>query len=253
MTLSVVAVANGAPDDPIAIGMAADIARRHTARAVVVDAFSIQPVVYAAATPNGYRQGPLMAEILGEEAVVRRQIAAQTAAEAARCGLSTSPDAAPSLSFAPLGRGLDALAPELPLADFVVIAQSMVGGMGPWIGPVGEALFEARTPVYVAREAASAAGDKAVIAWDGGFHAARAVRAALPLLREASETAILQDPDEIDTTPGSRADPARLAGWLSARGVRVAEAPLRANGRKVGQALPDRARDYGAALIVAGA
>lgn len=112
--------------------------------------------------------------------------------------------------------------------------------------------MEAQSPVFVARGDATAAGRPAVVAWDGSLQAARAARAAIPLLRDASKVAILQDPDEIDVSPGGQADPARLQRYLAARGV-ATETVVEVRGRQVGRALLDAAADFGAALLVAGA
>jgi len=141
---------------------------------------------------------------------------------------------------------------ELPLADFVVVAASRAGGVGSFSGPLGESLMEARAPVFVARNDKPAAGRPAVVAWDGSLGAGRAVRAALPLLKDASRVAILQHVDEIDVDAGSRADPARLTSYLAAHDVAV-DRVIQTHGRNIGAALLEAADDYGAALLVAGA
>jgi nucleotide-binding universal stress UspA family protein len=141
---------------------------------------------------------------------------------------------------------------ELPLADIVVVGQSSAAKGGSFAGPLGEALMEAKAPVFVARGGDPAGGKPAAVAWDGSLQAARAVRAAIPLLKEASKVTILQDPDELDLSPGAQADPKRLEGYLRARGV-ATDATIEVRGRHVGRALLDAAVDAGAALLVAGA
>jgi nucleotide-binding universal stress UspA family protein len=78
------------------------------------------------------------------------------------------------------------------------------------------------------------------------------VRAALPLLKDASRVAILQHIDEIDVDAGSLADPARLTTYLAAHDVAV-DRVIQTHGRNIGAALLEAADDYGAALLVAGA
>jgi nucleotide-binding universal stress UspA family protein len=141
---------------------------------------------------------------------------------------------------------------ELPLADFVVVGRSQAGGTGSFSGPLGESLMEAKAPVFVAQRAQPAAGEPAVIAWDGSLGAGRAIRAALPVLKDASSIAILQHVDEIDAAPGSRADPDRVIGYLAGHGLTV-ERTIRTHGRNVGAELLEAARGYGASLLVAGA
>ena len=92
----------------------------------------------------------------------------------------------------------------------------------------------------------------AAVAWDGSLQAGRAVRAALPLLKEASQVVILQDPVELDVSPGAQADPSRLERYLGAHGIAVG-ASIEARGRQVGEALLKAAAEVGAALLVAGA
>lgn len=141
---------------------------------------------------------------------------------------------------------------ELPLADIVVVGHSSASLGGVVAGPFGEALMEAKAPVLVARGETPAAGRPAAVAWDGSLQAARAVRAAIPLLREASKVAILQDPDELDVSAGARGDPARLERYLRTRGV-ATDRTIEARGRHVGQALLQAAGDFDAAMLVAGA
>ncbi len=141
---------------------------------------------------------------------------------------------------------------ELPLADLVIVAQSSVAGEGPWTGPLGEALMEGRSPVYVARDGVSAAGRPAAIAWDGSPEAGRAIRAALPLLKDAAEVAILQDPEGLDIEGDGCADPDRVTRYLLAHGV-SAGAVIKVRGRRIGPTLLQAATAFGAGLLVSGA
>jgi len=246
--LSILAIATGAADDEAVIAVATDLARRRPGSLLVADVF-IQPIVFApplAATAAL----PVLHSVADEVADARGRVATMLhnhlGAVSARLGSSTvrladSNDTA-----------WEALMRELPLADMVVLGQSHASSVGSWSGPLGESLMSAKAPVLVVRGSGPAAGRPAAVAWDGSLQAGRAVRAALPLLEEASEVLILQHRQEIDTQPGSRADPARLSAYLSAHGLppgTVCEAP----GRSVGQALLGAAQRAKAALLVAGA
>jgi nucleotide-binding universal stress UspA family protein len=90
------------------------------------------------------------------------------------------------------------------------------------------------------------------VAWDGSPEAGRAVRAAVPLLKDASIVAILQHTGELHATAGSAADPARLSRYLKAKGVKETTEQS-VSGARPGTALLGAAQDLDAALFVAGA
>jgi nucleotide-binding universal stress UspA family protein len=251
--LSILAVAVGDHDDQAALALAADLAKRHASDAIVVNAFQIMAPVLTPMYAGGAIRTAAWQAVAQEEAAARAKINDLARVQAQRFGLATAIGDTPAMVVAPEeSTAWASLMRELPLADLVVVGQSSASGLRAWTGPLGEALMEAKAPVLVARGEVSAAGRSAAVAWDGSLQAARAVRAALPLLKEASEVAILQDPDELDTALGSQADPARLRRYLGAHGVAVGKT-LEAKGRNVGRALLDSAAAFGAALLVAGA
>ncbi len=247
--LSILAVATGARDDEAAIGAAADLAKRHGSSARVAPFVPIPIGPAMSPRVGGAAVAAQVWESLEErQDAIRGKIEMTVRAEALRYGLE-----AETLAMAPArDSGWATVMCELPLADLVVVAQSSVTGNGPWTGPLGEALMEGRAPVFVARSHESAAGTSAAIAWDGSLESGRAVRAALPLLQDASEIAILQDPDGLDTAPGTQADPARLAHYLALHGLTVGDV-IAVSGRKIGPTLVEGAKSYGAGLLVAGA
>jgi nucleotide-binding universal stress UspA family protein len=252
--LSILALATGRPDDASVIAIAADLAKRHASLVTVVNAFeTLAPVaapMYAGAAVGTAAVWRTAAEGKGE---VRRAIDAEVRRQAERFGLAEEFGVGAAIIVASGGAtAWDALMRELPLADIVVVGHSSASLGGSFAGPFGEALMEAKAPVYVARDEISAAGHPAAVAWDGSLQAARAVRAAIPLLMDASTVAILQNPDELDRSPGAQSDPARLERYLKARGV-VTGATIEFRGRHVGPALLTAAGDVGAAMLVAGA
>jgi len=250
-SLSILVAVAGAPDGEDAIAVAADLAYRHASTAVVVNLFAPVPMVAAAPGFAGGVMSPQVWQALEErEDAIKIKVAALVGHESERFGLGG--DAGRMIVALPRETPWASLTYELPLVDLVVAAQSSVTGEGPWNGALSQALMEARAPVYIARDMVSAAGRPAAVAWDGGFEAARAVRAALPLLRDASEVAILQDPEGLDTSDGARADPRRLMEFLSLHGV-ATQTVLEAHGRKIGPALLAAAKTFNAALLVSGA
>jgi len=251
--LSILAVAIGEPDDASALAVAAELAQRHASTATVVNAFAslapMMPPMYAGAAVRT----AIWRTMSDEEDQVHRTIDGEVRRQAERFGLATESGTAPAMVLAPRGATSWAdLMRELPLSDIVVVGQSSAAHGGSFAGPLGEVLMEAKAPVFVARGQTSPGGQPAAVAWDGSLQAARAVRAAIPLLRDASKVAILQNPDELDLSPGAQADPRRLARYLDARGV-VTDATIEVRGRHVGQALLDAACRIDAALLVAGA
>jgi nucleotide-binding universal stress UspA family protein len=245
--LSVLAAVGGAQDDEEAVVIAADLAHRHGTTAVVVNTFAAAPTAAMAPAFGGAALTPRILEAivdrrreveLGIQALVDR-IALRVGAGAVRLVPSDGPVSA-------------VLRRELPLSDLAVLAQSSVSGEVGWTSPLGETLIEARAPVYLARDREPVAGRLAAIAWDGSFEAARAVRAALPLLQEASELVILQSRNRLDTSEGSRADPTRLAAWLTSHGLSAGRL-VTVDGGKVGPELLKACAEVGAGLLVAGA
>ena len=244
--LAVLTAVGGEPDDAVAIATAADLARRHGVTAVAVNAFAPMPPVMGPALGRSIMAPQILTAIATRRDVVDQTIHDLVDAANRRANATVIRLAEPSQSV------WMTLMRELPLVDLCVLAQSSTAGDGAWTGPLGEALMEARVPVYLARDATPIVGRTVAIAWDGSFEAARAVRAAAPLLQEASDIAILQDTDGLDDEAGARADPARLAAWLEGRGL-PASRYVEAKGGKVGPLLLEAADAVGAALLVAGA
>ncbi|MFI4974372.1 MAG: universal stress protein [Caulobacterales bacterium] len=253
-TLSILAAVNGAPDDEAAVAIAADLAKRHASSVVVVNTFTPMPIAAASPILAGGVMSPMVWKALEEhQHDVRLKIHALVQHQAQRFGLKSCAEEGAAIVIAPTqDTGWATLMCELPLVDLAVVAQSSVSGEGPWTGPLGQALMDARAPVFVARDGVSAAGRSAAVAWDGSLEAGRAVRAAIPLLKDASEVAILQDPDGLDTTPGAAADPQRLMDYLRGHGV-ATETVIKVRGRKIGPTVLHAAKTFGAALLVAGA
>ncbi len=139
------------------------------------------------------------------------------------------------------------LAMEGRLSDVVVFDQSAASGKGPLAEAFQQMVADEQRPVIVARPGLDAKG-VAVIAWDGGKEASRAVRTAVPLLETMGRVVVVGAPAASSRT----FELARMRDFLAARGVRADVEELAASG-DAGAALTEAARRHGAALLVAGA
>ena len=121
---------------------------------------------------------------------------------------------------------------------------------------VDAALFHTTAPVIVtpsgAATGSAAVGRRILLAWNGSVEAMRALRSALPLMKEARTVeAVMVDPGE---RPSGYADPgAALGAMLSRHGVEAEISLLPRTGPSVAETLRRRAEDTGADLIVMGA
>lgn len=117
------------------------------------------------------------------------------------------------------------------------------------------ALFDSAAPVVLnATNVEAALSPQSVfVAWKAGIPAARALRAALPILRGAREvTVALFDP--VSTSADDGENPGTdVAAWLSHQGCRVAVQQYSSGGQEIGVAIMNRAKEAGADLIVMGA
>ena len=88
---------------------------------------------------------------------------------------------------------------------------------GPTTGLIGDLLHRARTPLFIPgdEKAQVDVTGPALIAWDGSYEAANAVRASLGLLKIASDVAIIQVAENKEQTfPGTK-----LLEYLSRHGI----------------------------------
>lgn len=140
-------------------------------------------------------------------------------------------------------------------ADFVMIAQP---GPNSAVAHAREVVDRivlgagAGVMVVPPKSAKESIGERILVGWDGGMHAARAIRDALPLLEAASEVKVLC----VDPKPGRGGlgdlPGADLSAYLASHGVK-AEADHRSSvGGDVGSTILNDSADFGADLIVTG-
>ncbi|HYD88906.1 MAG TPA: universal stress protein [Vitreimonas sp.] len=249
---SILTVASGAPEDADVFRAAAKFAQRHGAHVRVMPAFPdpAADLVYYGLTLQSSSVIP--EQIAESERAAQQRIQALADEIIAAEGLKSiaTPGAA---SMTVEQRALQpavALAPAAVLADLVLFGASVAASAGLG-GLFAETLLATRAPCFLVKQGAFDNGAVAV-AWDGSAQAARAARAALPLLQAASRVVILRNVD--DQTPESEAggDPARLGAYLALHGVAKVETRT-LHGGHVAQSLLDAARKESCELLVAGA
>ncbi len=95
--------------------------------------------------------------------------------------------------------------------------------------------------------------DRIFIAWNSSDAAASAVHAALPYLKEAQEV-LIACIDPVMTTDRDGQDPGTdLAAWLSHHGCKVSVSQYPGGGNAASQSIQERAKEFGADLVVLGA
>ena len=140
-------------------------------------------------------------------------------------------------------------------ADFSIVQNSLRDNETAFNNVVYGLLFEAPGPVVlnVVPDSKALTPNAVMIAWNSSVPAARAVRAALPMLKTAGEVIIAS----FDADPSRWADGenpgADLATWLSHHGCKVTVQEYVTGRKTVSQAILDRAQEHTADLVVMGA
>lgn len=242
MTLkSIVVVACGEDSDTEVVGAAGKLAARFGAHVTVTPAFpdpAADLVYYGAA---------LQTVGAASERIIASERAAQERLEALGRDVAALEKVAVNVEKRALLPAV-ALAPDAILADLVLFAgaaaQSTLGAL------FAETLLSTRAPVMLTKGAALAGGPIAV-AWDGSGQAARAVRAALPLLQAASGVLILRNVDD-ETAEAEASTSEELQTYLTRHGVSNT-AVREVRGARVAESLLSAARADKCELLVAGA
>lgn len=247
---AIVAVASGAAGDQIALASAASLAAQGGGWVEVIPTFpdpAADLIYYGAALSHVEKAAREKISEAEAEAQTRVEALARAAADAAGIGWG---DAAPGMNAAP--RSLApavALAEAALLADVVVVSGDAIKTSMAQSNLFAETLLRTRAPVFVAK-AASADGAAAAIAWDGSAGAARAVRAALPLLARCERIVSIANVDD-NEIEGARIEIARLERFLKHHGA-PAPQHRQVSGGDVAASLLTAARQAGCGLLVAG-
>ncbi len=140
-------------------------------------------------------------------------------------------------------------------ADITVIQDSVRDNKTAFDDIVYGLLFESPGPIMlnVKPNGKALAPQNVLVAWNSSLPAARAVRAALPLLRAAKEVTIACfDADRSEWADGE--DPGTdLAAWLSHHGCRITVQEYATSHGTVSEAIMERATERAADLVVMGA
>ncbi|MGE0533112.1 MAG: universal stress protein [Hyphomonadaceae bacterium] len=242
MTLkSIVVVASGEPSDAEAIGAAGELAARFDGAVGVTPAFpdpAADLVYYGAALQTVAEAGE---RIMASERQAQERLESLGRDIAAREGASVI---VAKRSLLPAM----ALAPAATLADLVIFSGEAVRSK---LGPLfAETLLATRAPILLTK-GAPVAGGRVAVAWDGSGQAARAVRAALPLLQAASGVLLARNVDD-NSNEASVSSPEQMQAYLAQHGVKDVVA-LDVRGAKVAESLLVTARAEMCDLLVAGA
>ena len=135
--------------------------------------------------------------------------------------------------------------------DVTVVGQDDLGGAGDEAGLIVAVLLGSGRPVFVIPyiQKGPAKLDHAIVAWDGGLVAARALANALPLLTRAKRVEVVTMGDK--DTPSEELPGFNITRHLARHGVR-AELRQIAPSDDVGAALLSHAADVGADYLVMG-
>lgn len=143
------------------------------------------------------------------------------------------------------------------LADLVVTGREpdRTDYVGPTLSFVGDLLRRLRTPIFIPAAGRPPADPTAaaVIAWDGSYEAANAVRSAVQLLKLASAVHVVQVTENKDDAFPST----QLLEYLSRHGIHAEMSVERSEGKRpphdfVSGALMARAQALNAAYVVMG-
>ncbi|MBB3763072.1 universal stress protein [Sphingomicrobium lutaoense] len=155
------------------------------------------------------------------------------------------------------GQTVNCLASRAALADLIVtgrISHRQEGRATP-IQMLGDLLHQSRSPLFLR-------GDEdqrfdpcgpAIVAWDGSFEAANAVRNAGDLLSLASDVHVVRVTERGEEVPAGLYPVTRVLEYLSRRGVHAEYHRIAEKNGKVTEALMDHAEKHGAGLLVSGA
>lgn len=224
---------------------ALELAARLGAHATGV-ALAVDPIV------PGFVVAPLPVEVIEQarrQAIaVADEAAAAFSAEATRLGVGHET----RISEILMGGVPEGFAAAARTTDLVVIGQDDPDHPEPMREAMIEtALFEGAAPMllvpYIVK--APLSFDRVMIGWDGGRTAARAVHAALPILKLAKKISVVMI-DRAGSQPGQPG--ADLAEWLARHDLKIDVEQIEAGDVAVADALLDHAADRSFDVLVMG-
>jgi nucleotide-binding universal stress UspA family protein len=253
---TILALVSGQPHDQDALAATCDLARRFEAEARILSGAPdpVQEALSYDITGAGLLSADFTAELESRRAEIAAAIetAARKAADEAGIPFGAA-RTGPCISLvqAALSPSLTLLN-EAPFGDLVVTARKAAVGSAVLSSMFADALMDLRLPILIANGARPAAGGTAVVAWNGGMEAGRAMRAAMPLLLAADQVILAQHKAGVEWDQADAAVLARCAGHLERHGVRKLQS-LQIDGEADRGALLQAVKDADADLLVAGA
>jgi nucleotide-binding universal stress UspA family protein len=256
---SLLALAAGQAHDEDCLTVCADLAKRFGAEGQVLSA--APDPAYSVGAYDLYGASLLDPAVTATFEEARREtanavkLATFKAAKAAGIAFGEGGPGEPALSLSPAAvTPWQGLLRAAPFADLAIIGRAQAMAPGPLTDIFADALMDLRLPILIANGARPATGGTAVVAWNGGIEAGRAVRAALPLLLAADQVLVAHRRivAELGAIDEETARPERCADYLRRHGVE------RINVMTIGQYAGDdvligAVKDAGADLMVAGA
>ncbi len=149
----------------------------------------------------------------------------------------------------------DALARAALTCDLVLLGNDLRDDDRLFDDAVRATLFRAPAGVMInGMSSVSAIQPRSVfVAWKAGLPSARAIHAALPILRAAADVTVAMF-DPISTRLRDGENPGSdIAAWLNHQGCNVTVQPYPSGGEEIGTVMLKRAKETGADLIVMGA
>ncbi|MEQ1812765.1 MAG: universal stress protein [Terricaulis sp.] len=238
---SIIVVASGEDSDADLIASAAKLSARFGTQVAVMPAFP-DPAADLVSYGAGLQDvGDAAERILASERVAQERL------ESLGRDIAASENVSISVAKRALLPAL-ALAPAALLADLVLFAGE--AAKSSLAGLFAETLLVTRARVLLTK-GESLAGGPLAIAWDGSAQAARAVRAALPLLQKASGALILRNVDD-ETKEAEASSSEQLRAFLARHEVpNIVSMEVR--GARVAESLLSAARAERCELLVVGA
>jgi len=258
MSLStILAVIDGAPGSEAALTAALDLGRTFAARVdllhVEIDAASAMPLI------GDGMSGAAIEQIMESlQADAKARLAAARELYERRCVAEKLPVVAPdsdpeagtfAVSFNHVvGPEPETVLRNARLSDLTVIGRlgdKNDGGVSPTFETV---LFDSGRPVLlVPSQPVKRLAETIAVAWDRSREAARAVSAALPLLRRAKRVLVMMARE-----PGRNAEPSELVRYLAGHGIAARTWAFVPETGSIGESLLGESTKAGADLLVMG-
>jgi nucleotide-binding universal stress UspA family protein len=247
---TIVAVASGMEEDAAVFAASARLASKFGGSVIVVPAFpdaAADYLGYGVALAPG-KKAEALARVREAERELQTQIETAGRRAAELEGLEWKGGGARSFDVQLRSlRPINALKMWTPLADVAVFGADAARDPLLLAGLFAETLLSLHAPVLLIKEGSLDAASIG-IAWDGSVQAARAVRAALPLLQMAASVFVLTNADEFGA---DAMDPEPIMRFLKDHGIANA-APVPVHGEDIAASLLNAARAKQCGLLVAG-